>query len=273
MMLRSDAKHADHRSLLSLVPTGPLLDLVLALDARSAARLLSCSSSLHALATHHAGLKKTVLQRLSVAPGFCRGRTYLGNVGSALALLHSLARLRKKGPSLREFEIVAPHGSSLTCCIATVGQFVFTGSRDGEVKQWSLKDCSAVNTLSGHSSAVLCLAAGSGLLFSGSAGGIVKAWSLNTGTCVQTLPVFALFRRSPVFSLFLSRHDQGGEVLLAAGRRRVQVWSTSTWTCEHTISLDDTVTALHAAAPWVYLALCVHFPRERLCSWLLALRF
>ncbi|OMO50379.1 hypothetical protein CCACVL1_30476 [Corchorus capsularis] len=66
-------------------------------------------------------------------------------------------------------------------------RYVYTGSGDKLIKEWSLKDGTLSCTMSGHKSVVSSLAVSNGVLYSGSWDGTVRLWSLSDHSLLTVL--------------------------------------------------------------------------------------
>ncbi|KAJ1961905.1 hypothetical protein H4R35_007402, partial [Dimargaris xerosporica] len=116
--------------------------------------------------------------------------------------------------------------------------YVYSGSRDGTAKVWSLHTHRCIKTLQGHSMAVSCLDVDTsqGTMATGSWDGTVRVWTLEEGAAGSS--------PSRVITQFVCAYilDQGDEVIclrlkgqeLAAGTSLglVQLWDTTTGDCK-----------------------------------------
>ena len=85
----------------------------------------------------------------------------------------------------RELLTFSGHQAAVTS-LAVSGEWLFSGSHDNTLKQWSISTGECQRNLSGHQDWVTSLAVSGERLFSGSDDNTLKQWSIPTGECIAT---------------------------------------------------------------------------------------
>ncbi|KAL1181955.1 hypothetical protein V6Z11_A02G085600 [Gossypium hirsutum] len=84
--------------------------------------------------------------------------------------------------------------------------YLYTGSGDKLIKEWSLRDGTLSGTMTGHKSVVSAVAVNNGVLYSGSWDGTVRLWSLSDHSLLTVLGEGMLRSVSTVLSLAADQH-------------------------------------------------------------------
>ncbi|XP_039071430.1 uncharacterized protein LOC120218569 isoform X2 [Hibiscus syriacus] len=84
--------------------------------------------------------------------------------------------------------------------------YLYTGSGDKLIKEWSLRDGTLSGTMTGHKSVVSAIAVSNGVLYSGSWDGTVRLWSLSDHSLLTVLGEDMLRTVSTVLSLAADQH-------------------------------------------------------------------
>ncbi|CAJ1350557.1 unnamed protein product, partial [Effrenium voratum] len=109
------------------------------------------------------------------------------------------------------------HGGAVLCMVLAAegaSEFLYSGSRDRQIRKWSLPDGCLVATYSGHTSMVRCVALNSRYLASGSDDRTVRLWRMDAPETVRTIPAHKDFVRAVALcSTFQERLVSAGDDL------------------------------------------------------------
>ncbi|KAL3920630.1 MAG: hypothetical protein SGPRY_005184 [Prymnesium sp.] len=114
--------------------------------------------------------------------------------------------------------LFAGHTGGVRCALS-LGDSLFTGSDDHEIRCWNAGTTECVGVLRGHSEGVLALSTASGLLISGGGDGMILAWSLRPSgeewnpllsiPVDESLPKISVLQLLPVGPNIWSGHSDG----------------------------------------------------------------
>ncbi len=96
---------------------------------------------------------------------------------------------RKRLTGAWQVKLLKGHNRAITSiCTGNDSRWCFSGSEDGEIKQWDIVNGCCLKTLLGHKDRVssLCLSKDYRLLLSGSADWTIKLWDVHTGKCLNS---------------------------------------------------------------------------------------
>ncbi|KAI9324791.1 quinon protein alcohol dehydrogenase-like superfamily [Zopfochytrium polystomum] len=86
--------------------------------------------------------------------------------------------------SLEPLHSLEGHSNAVSC-VAVTGGCIYSGSKDGTIKEWDIESGKCLRTFVGHTRWVRSICVGNGRIFSGSWDDTVREWDLETGSCVR----------------------------------------------------------------------------------------
>lgn len=117
------------------------------------------------------------------------------------------------------------HDAAVLCMILTAegsSEVLYSGSRDRQIRKWSLQDGNLLAKYTGHSSMVRCLAVNS-YLASGSDDRSIRVWRRDATECVRVIAAHKDFVRSIAWcNVFAERMVSAGD------DRAITLWNTET---------------------------------------------
>ncbi|KAJ1556297.1 hypothetical protein HK405_003049 [Cladochytrium tenue] len=115
--------------------------------------------------------------------------------------------------------VLREHTNAVSC-LAFTGGCVYSGSKDGTIKEWDVETGKCLRTFVGHTRWVRAICVGNGRLFSGSWDDTVREWDLETGSCVR---VFEGAHDLGINAVLVD--EEGGRLYSGSDDRTVAVYS------------------------------------------------
>jgi WD40 repeat protein len=133
----------------------------------------------------------------------------------------------------------------LVSSLAVSGEWLFSGSHDGTVKQWETNTGQCLKTFSGYQVAVTSISVSRKWLFSGGSDKTVKQWEIGKGYCLHTFHG----HQDSVTSIAVS-----GEWMFSGSYdQTVKQWEITTGRCLQTFSGHQiAVTSVAVSGEWMF---------------------